>query len=198
MAVIVLGATTPQVRPFGSGAWNNVTLSSGSSIAQKSTTFGVTLTNGGKFQALRGINQFFNGGQAGTMDRIAQKIVRAVGLEIRDMGALATGMTGTGATANVLDRGEQSGYAQIEIVTTVGATPTCTFQLEGSPDNSSWSVLSSADSGTPTTFSTATFAITSATTTLRIINPASTSARYLRVTLSANTNVTATINAAVN
>lgn len=198
MAVIALGATTPQVRPWpAGGAWNTVTLGA-TGITPKATTLGVTLPPGMKALAWMAMNQFVNCGQAGTADRVAQKRAHAAGLELRDMAALATGMTGTGATANVLDRGEQSGYASITIVTTVGATPTCTFQLEGSPDNSSWNPLSSADSATPTVFSTATFAITTATTTIRFVNPASGSARYIRMTLSANTNVTATIEAAAN
>jgi hypothetical protein len=195
MAVITLTGTTQQVRPWpAGGTWNNITITNG--IPQKSTTLGVTLSPALKQQALAAMGQFINLAQAGTADRIAQKIAHAVGLEMRDTGQLANAMTGTGVTANVLDRGEQSGYASITIVTTVGATPTCTYQLEGSPDNSTWNPLSSADSGTPTTFSTATFAITSATTTIRFVNPSSGSARYIRLTLSANTNVTSTIDAA--
>lgn len=198
MAVVVLGATTPQVRPWpAGGAWNTITPGA-TGIAPKSTTLGVTLPNGLKFLAYMAMNQFINCGQAGTADRVAQKRAHAAGLELRDMAALATAQTTNGVTANVLDRGEQSGFASITIVTTVGATPTCTFQLEGSPDNGSWSPLSSADSATPTVFSTATFVITTATTTVRFVNPASGSARYIRMTLSLNTNVTATIEAAAN
>jgi len=129
-------------------------------------------------------------------DRIAQEVAHSVGLELRDNANLATAMVGTGVTANVLDRGEQFGVATVTIVTTVGATPTCTYQLEGSADNSGWAVLSSADSATPSTFSTTTFVITTATTTVRIVNPESTVSRYIRLTLSANTNVTSTIDAA--
>ena len=80
------------------------------------------------------------------------------------------------------------------ITTTVGSTPTATYQLEGSLDGSAWSPLSSADSGTPTVFSTATFNITTATTVTRIIDP-SAAWRFVRVTVSANTNVTSTITA---
>jgi len=195
MAVITLTGTTPQVRPWpAGGAWNNITLTGG--LAQKSTTFGVTLPPASKAQALAACNQFTNLALAGTADRDAQKTAHAVGIELRDTGEIATAQTVGGVTANVLDRGEQSGVASVFIVTTIGATPTATYQVEGSADNGSWTPLSTADSATPTTFSTATFAITTATTTVRIVNPASGSARYIRVTISAVTNVTSTINVA--
>ena len=197
MAVITLAATTPQVRPWpAGGAWNNIGLSTSGSIPLKSTTFGVTLVPGAKALALIACAEFINGAQAGTHDRIAQKLAHAVGVELRDTAEIATAQTIAGVTANVFDRGEQSGVATVTIVTTIGATPTATYQLEGSPDNSAWSVLSSADSATPTTFTTATFVITTAATTVRIVNPASGSARFIRMTLSAVTNVTSTINAA--
>jgi hypothetical protein len=195
MAVIGLDATTVQVRPWpAGGAWNTVTLSG--KIALKTTTWGATLKLGTIGQALSAANQFINGAQSGTADRMAQKTAHAVGLEFRDDTAIATTMVGTGVTANVFDRGEQSGPATVTIVTTVGATPTCTYQLEGSADNVTWAPLSSADSATPTVFSTTTFVITSATTTIRVVNPASGAARYIRLTLSLNTNVTSTIDVA--
>ena len=195
MAVVDLSATTVQVRPYpAGGSWNAITLTS--KVAQKSTTWGATLRPGTLSDLLAACNMFINGGQSGTADRIAQKRARACGFELRDDGTIATGQATGGVTANVFDRGEQSGPALVTIVTTVGATPTATYQVEGSPDNSSWSSLSTADSGTPTTFSTATFAITTATTTVRIVNPASGSARYIRVTISAVTNVTSTIDVA--
>lgn len=197
MAVITLTGTTPQVRPWpAGGAWNNITVTGG--VVQKSTTLGVTLGPGPKAQALAAMSEFINCGLAGTADRVAQKMAHAVGIELRDTAEIATAQVAGGVTANVFDRGEQSGVASVFIVTTIGATPTATYQVEGSADNGSWAPLSTADSATPTTFSTATFAITTATTTVRIVNPASGSARYIRVTISAVTNVTSTINVAAN
>lgn len=194
MATITLDATTVQVRPWpAGGAWNNVTVVN--RVAQKSTTWGATLRIGFAAQALMAANQLMDP-TTGPHDRLAQKTARAVGLELRDNANLATGFTTTGASTNVLDRATQSGVATVTITTTVGATPTCTFQVEGSPDNSAWSPLSTADSGTPTVFSTATFAIVTATTVVRIVDPAATNARFIRVTMSANTNVTIAIDAA--
>jgi hypothetical protein len=193
MAVIGLDTTVMQVRPVTGGAWNNVTQSN--RVAQKSTVWGTTLQPGQLTQALAAANQMLFGGTA--PDRLAQKTIRAIGLELRDKAALAVGVTTAGASTNVLDRGDTAGGpASVTITTTVGATPTATYQIEGSPDNAAWSPLSTADSATPTNFSTATFVITTATTVVRIVNPAS-AWRYLRVTLSAVTNVTSTIDAAV-
>jgi len=195
MAVITISGTTLQVRPWpGAAAWNTITLSA-LGLAQKSTTWGKTLPPGAATSALSAVNQFSNTG-ASSADRIAQEIAHGVGLELRNDASLAAAVTTDGVTTNVLDRGETTGPAVVTIVTTVGATPTVTMQLEGSLDNSAWNPLSSADSATPTVFSTATFAITTATTTIRIVNPAS-AWRYLRLTLSATTNVTSTIDAAV-
>lgn len=196
MATLTIDGATLQVRPWpAGGAWGNVTVTNRQ--ARKTTTWGVTLTSGQNQLAQQACNQFMNPPFGGTNDRIAQETLHAVGLEMKDAVTLEAAKTGTGVTANVFDRGDQSGPGFILITTTVGATPTCTYQIEGSADNSSWNPLSTADSGTPTAFSTATFAIVTATTTIRIINPAATAARYVRVTLSANTNVTSTLEASV-
>jgi hypothetical protein len=193
MAVIDTNGTVLQSRPSTGGAWNSVTVSG--RTAQKSTTWGKTLAPGQLTQALAAANQMLFGG-AGTQDRLAQKTARALGLDLQDKAGLATGQAGAGVTANVLDRGDtQGGPATVTITTTAGATPTATYQIEGSLDNSSWSPLSTADSATPTNFSTATFTITSSTTVTRIVNPSS-AWRYLRVTVSAVTNVSSTIDAA--
>lgn len=196
MATLTLDGATLKVRPYpAGGAWGNVTVSNRQ--AKKTTTWGVTLSSGQNQLAQQACNQFMNPPFGGTLDRLAQETLHALGLEMKDAIVLEAAKTGTGTTANVLDRGVQSGPGFITLVTTVGATPTCTYQCEGSADNSSWAPLSTADSGTPTVFSTATFAITTATTTIRIIDPSATSARYVRVTLSANTNVTTDLEAAV-
>jgi hypothetical protein len=194
MAVITLDTTTVQVRPWpAGGAWNNVTVVN--RVAQKATTWGVTFRDGSRAMALMAANEMLNP-TTGSHDRIAQETAHAVGIELRDDANLGTGLVGNGVTTNVLDRLTQSGVGTITIVTTVGATPTCTYQVEGSPDNGSFAPLSTADSATPTVFSTGTFVITTATTTVRIIDPAATNARFVRVTTSLNTNVTNTIDAA--
>jgi hypothetical protein len=195
VAVIPLTSATTQVRPWpAGGAWNNIVQNAQGTVLD-TTTWGITLRPGQIGIALGAANQWVNVG-AGTADRLAQERLHAVGLEIRDMVTLATAQAAGGVTANVLDRVELTGPATVDVITTVGATPTATYQIEGSLDNSAWSPLSSADSATPTVFSTATFTITTAGTTTRIVSPTA-AWRYLRVTVSAVTNVTSTIVAAV-
>ncbi|HKY57537.1 MAG TPA: hypothetical protein VJL80_05825 [Aeromicrobium sp.] len=107
-------------------------------------------------------------------------------------GNLSSAQTGNGASTNVADRGDAADRpALLKITTTVGATPTCTYAIEGSADGTNWFSVAYADSATPETLSVATFAITTATTVykiLRLNHPW----RFLRVTYSANTNVTNT------
>jgi hypothetical protein len=105
---------------------------------------------------------------------------------------LSTAQTGNGQSTNAADRGKgASSTALLKITTTVGATPTCTYAIEGSADGTDWFAVAYADAATPETLSVATFVITTATTVrkiLRVDHPW----RYLRVTYSANTNVTNT------
>jgi hypothetical protein len=108
---------------------------------------------------------------------------------------LCNALTGSVSTTNIIDRGGRTGPVLIEVITTVGATPTCTYLVEGSVDGANFFAVSHADVAVPATFGVATFGpVTSATTTRRIVQPAQ-PWRYLRVTMSANTNVTNTINA---
>jgi hypothetical protein len=104
---------------------------------------------------------------------------------------LSTAQTGNAVSTNVADRGGRTGPALLAITTTVGATPTCTYAIEGSADGTSWFPAAYADSATPETVSVATFAITTATTVRKILRPDH-PWRYVRLTYSANTNVTST------
>lgn len=110
---------------------------------------------------------------------------------------LSAAQTGTGVSTNIVQRRSDSNMlrpALLRIVTTVGATPTCTYLVEGSPDGTSWYPLPSQDvtaAGAPGTLTSATFTITTATTTWRLL-PVDSPWTYLRITYSANTNVTNT------
>jgi len=111
-----------------------------------------------------------------------------------DVVALSTGQTGTGPSTNVVDRGGGLEAALLDIVTTVGATPTVTVDVQGSADGTSWWNVGYS---TPTPIAAAAVAalvITTATTT-RLWLPANVPWRYLRCSYSANTNVTITANA---
>lgn len=104
---------------------------------------------------------------------------------------LSSAQTGNGASTNIVDRNAGVGTALLKITTTVGATPTCTYAIEGSADGTNWFPAAYADSATPETMSVATFAITTATTVYKILRQ-NHPWRYLRITYSANTNVTST------
>lgn len=108
-----------------------------------------------------------------------------------DTANLSTAQTGNGASTNVADRGAAIGAALLVITTTIGATPTCTYAIEGSANGTNWYPVQYADSASPQTVVVSTFVITTATTVQKIIQP-NQPVRYLRVTYSANTNVTNT------
>lgn len=111
---------------------------------------------------------------------------------------LCAAQTGNGVTTNIIDRGGAAGPALgpalLRIVTTVGATPTCTYLIEGSANGTDWFAAPYGTAAAPETPVVATFAITTATTTLVHVR-ANHAWRYLRITFSANTNVTNTVDA---
>jgi hypothetical protein len=115
--------------------------------------------------------------------------ILTVGALVNGTASLCTAQTGNGVTTHIADRGLRHGPALLRIVTTVGATPTCTYLVEGSMNATDWAPAPIADPATPETVSVATFVITSATTTLKYLRPFH-AWRFLRITFSSNTNVT--------
>lgn len=105
--------------------------------------------------------------------------------------SLSVTQTGSAVSTNVCDRGGCTGPALVTIVTTIGATPTCTYAIEVSADGVDWFAGAYADVATPTTTSVATFVITTATTARKILI-ADQPWRFARITYSSNTNVTNT------
>jgi len=105
---------------------------------------------------------------------------------------LSNAQTGNGASTNIVDCGGNAARtALVKITTTVGATPTCTYAVEGSADGTDWFPVAYADSATPESVSVATFTITTATTVRKILRP-NHPWRFLRLSYSENTNVTNT------
>lgn len=117
--------------------------------------------------------------------------VDATPLGAPDSASLSAAQTGNGQSTNIADRGGARGPALLKITTTVGATPTCTYAIEGSADGTNWFAIAYADSATPTTIAVATFAITTATTVYKLLQ-VDQPWRFVRLTYSANTNVTST------
>ena len=104
---------------------------------------------------------------------------------------LSTAQTGNAASTNVADRGAAQAACFLSIVSTVGATPTVTVAIQGSADLANWWSIPWADLATPNTLSVATFAITTATTTNKLLLGGY-PWRYVRLNYTANTNVTLT------
>lgn len=109
-----------------------------------------------------------------------------------DHAELSSGQTGNGVSQNVLDRlGGTGEPCLLEITTTVGATPTVTVDVQGSADGVTWWNVPYAEVATPQTFAVAALVITTAGTR-RLILPRDVPWRFLRLSYSANTNVTVT------
>lgn len=113
------------------------------------------------------------------------------GTSLPNTANLSTAQTGNGASTNVIDRGGSVGPALLTLVTTVGATPTVTIAIEGSADGATFFPVAYATAAAPETVTVAALTITTATTTRAILRP-NQPWRYLRLTYSANTNVTTT------
>lgn len=105
---------------------------------------------------------------------------------------LSNAQTGNADSTNILDRGGSVGAVLIKITSTIGATPTVTVNIQGSPDGTNYFNIPYADSATPTTVAVAALTITSATTSWKIIQP-NVPVRYIKLVYSANTNVTLTV-----
>jgi hypothetical protein len=108
-----------------------------------------------------------------------------------DTASLSAAQTGNGASTNVADRGGATGATLLKLTTTVGATPTVTVAIEGSADGTNFFNVPYATSAAPTTVVVANLVVTTAVTSYYIIQP-NVPVRYLRLTYSANTNVTST------
>lgn len=104
---------------------------------------------------------------------------------------LSNAQTGNGQSTNVMDRGGAVGPALLKLTTTVGATPTVTITIEGSADGVNFYPVAYALATAPTSVVVANIVITTATTNYYIIQP-NVPVRFLRLTYSANTNVTTT------
>lgn len=106
---------------------------------------------------------------------------------------LCTSLTGNVDTTNTADRGAGNvGTGLIKITSTVGSTPTVTLNLQGSMDGTTWFNCAYATTAAPETPTVAALTITTATTSYYIIRP-NMPWRYFKGVMSANTNVTLTI-----
>lgn len=110
---------------------------------------------------------------------------------------LASALTGNGDTTNTLDRGTIRRAGLLMLTAAVGATPTVTVNILGSVDNTNFWNVAYATVAAPETVAVAALTITSAGVTLYILRDGMNHPwRFLKVNLSANTNVTLTVDVA--
>lgn len=104
---------------------------------------------------------------------------------------LCTSQTGNGDSTNTADRGGLRRAALLRIISVVGSTPTVTVNILGSMDGTNFFNVAYALPATPETLTVAAITITTAVTGLYILRPEH-PWRFLKINLSANTNVTLT------
>jgi len=117
--------------------------------------------------------------------------LQATGLGGVQIYQLQNAQTGNADSTNILDRGGHRGVVLLQITSTVGGTPTVTVNILGSVDGTNYLNIPYAVHTAPETVAVASFAITTATTswyTLRRDH----GWRYLKINMSANTNVNLT------
>lgn len=109
--------------------------------------------------------------------------------------ALSTAQTGTGDSTNIAIRDPSRGTGGAVVITsTIGATPTVTVNIQGSVDGVAWFNVPYSLVATPRTFVITALTITTAVTTTYLLQEL-VFYRYLKLALSANTNVTLTATA---
>lgn len=107
---------------------------------------------------------------------------------------LSSAQTGNGDSTNAADRGLSQRGGAVVIASTVGSTPTVTVNIQGSVDGVTWFNIPYALVATPRTFVLTALTITTAVTTTYLLQEL-VFWRYLKLALSANTNVTLTATA---
>ncbi|HMF61355.1 MAG TPA: hypothetical protein VK595_13335 [Vicinamibacterales bacterium] len=108
--------------------------------------------------------------------------------------ALSTAQTGSGDSTNVAFRGQRQTGGAVVVTSTIGATPTVTVNIQGSVDGTAWFNVPYSLVATPRTFVLTAITITTAVTTTYLLQEL-VSWQYLKLALSANTNVTLTATA---
>lgn len=107
---------------------------------------------------------------------------------------LCTALGGNVDSTNTLDRGLLRGGGAVVITSAIGATPTVTVNIQGSMDGVAFFNVPYALVATPRTFVITAVTITTAVTTTYLLQELI-PWRFLKLVLSANTNVTLTANA---
>ena len=107
---------------------------------------------------------------------------------------LSVAQTGNGDSTNIAFRGPRESGGAVVITSAIGATPTATVNIQGSVDGTTWFNIPYALVATPRTFVLTALTITTAVTTTYLLQE-NVFWRYLKLAISANTNVTLTATA---
>lgn len=110
---------------------------------------------------------------------------------ITSPGNLCTALTGNGDSTNTILDTDTARPSAIRIVSTIGATPTVTVNIQGSIDGTVFYNIPYALVGAPSTFVLTALTITTAVTTFYLLQTGQ-AWNYLKLVLTANTNVTLT------
>ena len=102
---------------------------------------------------------------------------------------IATGLTGNVASDVAQAQDYTDGPGAVVITSTVGATPTVTVAIQGSANGTNWFNVPYALQSAPTTYVITNITITTATTVTYLLQTGI-GYSYLRLNLTANTNVT--------
>lgn len=106
-------------------------------------------------------------------------------------GNLQTAQTGNADSTNTIIDGDVSRPSVIRIVSTIGATPTVTVNIQGSVDGTVFYNIPYALVASPSTFVLTALTITTAVTTFYLLQTGH-AWNYVKLVMSANTNVTLT------
>ena len=107
-----------------------------------------------------------------------------------NVGNLQTAQTGNADSTNTVDTGS-SLVATLKIVSTVGGSPTVTVNIQGSVDGTNFFNVPYSTTAAPSTWVLTALTITTAVTSHYYLQP-NYGWRYLKLVMSANTNVTLT------
>lgn len=107
---------------------------------------------------------------------------------------LQTAQTGNADSTNTAYRGLRQTGGAVVITSTIGATPTVTVNIQGSVNGVQWFNVPYALVATPRTFVLTAITITTAVTTSYLLQELI-PFQYLKLVMSANTNVTLTSDA---
>jgi hypothetical protein len=110
---------------------------------------------------------------------------------IQAPGNLQTAQTGNADSTNTVLDGQTGTPSSIRIVSTIGATPTVTVNIQGSIDGTTFFNIPYALVGAPSTFVLTAITITTAVTTFYLLQTGQ-AWNYVKLVMSANTNVTLT------